>query len=125
MKENEKRAMGRMASTLCDIYSGLDDKKYDDARQYLLMADQVGMKSFGEFENGAFEYLYNKCKQAKFNCDMYSHCFMFVGEASMGAIRDVLYDTTEGIINAVKANDDEEVKLLRLIQTNLIKAICY
>lgn len=117
--------MERMASTLCDIYSGLDDKKYDDARQYLLMADQVGMKSFGEFENGAFEYLYNKCKQAKFNCDMYSHCFMFVEEASMGAIRDVLYDTTEGIINAVKANDDEEVKLLRLIQINLIKAICY
>lgn len=125
MKENEKRAMERMASTLCDIYSGLDDKKYDDARQDLLMADQVGMKSFGEFENGAFEYLYNKCKQAKFICDMYAHCFMFVEEASMGAIRDVLYDTTEGIINAVKANDDEEVKLLRLIQTNLIKAICY
>ena len=117
--------MELMASTLCEIYSGLDDKKYDDARQYLLMADQVGMKCFPEFENGAFEYLYNKCKRATYDSDIYSHCFMFVEEASMGAIRDVLYDTTEGIINAVKANDDEEVKLLRLIQTNLIKAICY
>ena len=124
MKENEKRAMELMASTLCDIYSGLDDKKYDDARQYLLVADQVGMKSFNEFENGAFEYLYDKCKPDKYSSKIYSHCFRFVEEASMGAIRDVIQYTTEHIIDAVKANDDEEVRLLNDIQRNLIKAIC-
>lgn len=117
--------MERMASTLCDIYSGLDDKKYDDARQYLLMADQVGMKSFCEFENRAFKYLYDKCKQDKYSYKIYSHCFRFVDEASMGAIRDVIQYTTEHIIDAVKANDDEEVRLLNDIQLNLIKAICY
>ena len=75
--------MEYMASTLCEIYSGLDDKKYDDARQYLLMADQVGMKSFHEFENGAFKYLYDKCKlRAVYNSDIYSYCFRFVEEAS-------------------------------------------